>query len=203
MEIKFYYASGSNCCERVRWALDYKRVQYELIDLDGPFDKRHFAAISPFGRMPVMELDGVPLTESMAMVEFIEEYAPGVPLTYAEPLARAQVREVCEAVNSSIHPVQNSGVVRHFRPDLNKDQMKPIRADWIASNLAKLEPRLWLASPFAVGDRFTLADIFLAVIYRKGVALGMAPSACPQYEAHWSFLLSQPAIRDSSPLTEL
>lgn len=200
MEIKFYYASGSNCCERVRWALDYKRVRYELVDLGGRFDERHFAAISPFGRVPVMELDGVPLSESMAMVEFLEEHAPAVPLTYADARARARVREVCEAVNSSIHPVQSSGVVRHFRPDLNKDQMKQIRADWIASNLAKLRPRLWRASEFAIGDRFTLADIFLAVIYRKGVALGIAPSACPQFQAHWLFLLSQPAIRDSCPL---
>lgn len=203
MEIKFYYASGSNCCERVRWALDYKRVQYELVDLDGQFDKRHFAAISPFGRAPVMELDGVPLTESMAMVEFLEEYAPAVPLNYSEPLARAQVREVCEAVNSSIHPVQNSGVVRYFRPDLNKDQMKPLRADWIASNLVKLQPRLWQCSQFAVGDRFTVADIFLAIIYRKGLALRMAPPAFPHFQAHWSFLLSQRAIRDSCPLSEL
>lgn len=202
MKIKFYYAAGSNCCERVRWALDYKRVPYELVDLDAGVDKRHFAAISPFGRVPVMELDGVALTESMAMVELLEECAPAVPLNYAEPLARAKVREVCEAVNSSIHPVQNSSVVRYFRPDLDKDRMKPIRAHWIETNLTRLQPRLWQASQFAVGDRFTLADIFLAVIYRKGVALGMAPSACARFEEHWFYLLSQPAIRGSCPLTE-
>ena len=40
MHIKFYYAAGTNCCERVRWALDYKRVPYEMVDLDQPHPGR-------------------------------------------------------------------------------------------------------------------------------------------------------------------
>jgi glutathione S-transferase len=200
MEIRFYYSAGSNCCERVRWALDFKRAQYELVDLAEPFDAQHFARISPFGRVPVMEVAGTPLTESMAMVELIEELVPAPPLTYADALGRAQVREVCEAVNSSIHPVQNSSVIRYLWPGLAKEEIRPIRAEWIASNLAKLAPRLWQASAFAVGDRFTLADIFVGAIYRKGIELGMAPSALSQLEDHWLFLLSHPAIRDSCPI---
>lgn len=201
MDIKFYYSSGSNCCERVRWALDYKHVQYELVDLDGGFDESHFAAISPFGRVPMMEVDGVPLSESMAMVELLEEYAPQPPLTYPDVIRRAQVREVCEAVNSSIHPIQNSSVIRHFLPQLGKEQIRPIRADWIRTNLEKLQPRLWRTSQFGVGDQFTLADIFLAAIYRKGWELGMG-SGLPAFEAHWAYLLSQPRIRDSCPFAE-
>jgi glutathione S-transferase len=203
MEIRFYYSPGSNCCERVRWALDYKRVQYALLDPDSPSERRRFDEISPFGRVPVMEIGGVPLSESMAMVEFLEDYVPAVPLNYADTVARARVREACEAVNSSIHPVQNSAVIHHFRPDWSKQDMKPFRADWIGTNLQKLRPRLWRTSRFAVGDRFTLADIFVAVIYRKGVALGMAPDAFPHFEDHWRFLLSQPDIRGSCPATLL
>jgi glutathione S-transferase len=200
MEICFYYSAGSNCCERVRWALDYKRVQYELVDLGNPSDRRRFDEISPFGRIPVMEIGGVPLSESMAMVEFLEDYAPAIPLNYAEVVSRARVREVCEAVNSSIHPVQNSSVIKQFRPEWSKQDMKPFRAGWIGPNLEKLRPRLWRTSRFAVGDRFTLADIFVAVIYRKGVDLGMTPDAYPHFEDHWRFLLSHPDIRGSCPV---
>jgi glutathione S-transferase len=175
-------------------------VRYELIDVDAQFDLARFGKISPFGRVPVMEVDGTAITESMAMVEFLEEFAPEPPLNYSGAVERAKVREICEAVNSSIHPVQNSSVVSYFLPGLAKAQMRPVRAIWIANNLVKLQPRLWRTSFFAVGDRFTLADIFVAVMYRKGVALGMLPEDHPPFEAHCTFLLSQPEIRDSSPL---
>ena len=202
MRIKFYYVAGSNCCERVRWALDYKCISYELVDLESPHEKLHLSSISPFDRVPVMELDGAALTESMAMIEFLEEIVPSPPLTYTTPLARAHVREVCEAVNSSIHPVQNSSVVRHFRPDLSKIEMRPIRANWIASNLHKLQMRLWQSSGFAVGQQFTFADIFVAAIYRKGLELGMDRGAFRSFETHWSFLMSHPAIQASCPIPE-
>lgn len=202
MHIKFYYAAGANCCERVRWALDYKRVPYELVDLDQSYDEAHFLGISPFGRVPVMELDGTPLTESMAMVELLEEISPSPPLNYADSLARSRVREVCEAVNSSIHPVQNSSVIEHFRPDWSKDQMRIVRASWIGSNLERLQARLWLHSGFAVGSAFTLADIFVAAIFRKGVELGIEPPSLPAFANHWSFLMSQTAVRASCPLPE-
>lgn len=198
--IRFYYAAGANCCERVRWALDWKRLSYDLVDLDQPFDEARFAAISPFGRVPVMELDGAPLTESMAMLEYIEEIAPTPPLNYADPLARARVREICEAVNSSIHPVQNSGVIRHFRPEWSKAEMRPVRAEWIATNLEKLAPLLWREGSFAVGDRFTLADILVGVIFAKGRALGIAAGRLRRFEQHWEHLMSVPAVRASCPI---
>jgi glutathione S-transferase len=202
MHIKFYYAAGANCCERVRWALDYKGIAYELVTLDADTPASALAAISPFGRVPVMELDGAPLTESMAMVELLEELSPPNPLNYATPFARAQVREICEAVNASIHPVQNSSVVNYFHPSWDKAQMRATRARWISTNLSKLAPRLWRSSGFAVGVQFTLADIFVAAIYRKGVALGMSAATDPGYEAHWQFLMAHPAIRQSCPLPD-
>lgn len=199
MQLSFHYAAGANCCERVRWALDYKQIPYTLIDHDGEFDRAHFAAISPFGRVPMMEVDGAPLSESMAMLELLEEIAPAPALTYSTPFARARVREVCEAVGASIHPVQNSSIVAWFQPGWSKAEMRPVRARWIANNLAKLAPRLWHDSGFVVGTQFTMADIFVAVIYRKGVALGIAADALPRFEAHWQFLLGHEAIKASCP----
>ena len=203
MHIKFYYSAGANCCERVRWALDYKSVQYELVDLERPYDEAHFASISPFARVPVMELDGTPLTESMAMLELLEELAPSPALNGSDSLGRARVREICEAVNSTIHPVQNSSVIRHFRPELSKADMKPIRANWIASNLAKLQARLWLDSGFAVGTEFSFADIFLATIFKKGIELGIESSMLPSFVDHWSFLMSKPEVQASCPLLRM
>lgn len=112
------------------------------------------------------------------------------------------MREICEAVNSSIHPVQNSGVIRHFRPEWSKNDMRPVRAGWIATNLEKLAPLLWRESRFAVGDRFTLADILVAVIFDKGRALGIAAGRLAHFERHWVHLMSDAAIRASCPMKE-
>jgi glutathione S-transferase len=92
MQIKVHYVVGANCCERVRWALDYKGVAYELISIDADTSQSALDGIGPFGRVPVMELNGAPLTASMAMVELLEELAPATPLNHSTPFARAQVR---------------------------------------------------------------------------------------------------------------
>ncbi len=198
MHLKFYYASGANCCERVRWLLDYKHIAYELVDLDGDYDQAHFQRISPFGRVPIVEVDGRVLSESMAIAELIEELFPQPALLPTDAFTRALVREACEAVNASIHPVQNSSVVRYFHPDWNKAQMQPVRAQWINSNLAKLQAKLWQESEFVAGTAFSLADIFIVSIYQKGLALGMPD--LPRFAQHWAFLQAQPEIYRACPI---
>lgn len=200
MNLRLFSAEGANCCERVRWALSYKGLQYELIAPDADGHQPEFERVSPFGRVPVLLASGLALSESMAIAEFAEELAPRPALLGRGRNERAQIREVCEAVNSSIHPVQNSSVVGYFRPDWSKEQMRPVRATWIEKNLLKLEPKLWLSGSFVVGDSFSLADIFVAVIYRKAVSLGTAQDALPRFAAHWQNLLAVPEVESSCPI---
>ncbi|MCH8622127.1 glutathione S-transferase family protein [Undibacterium sp. TS12] len=200
MHIRFYHAQEANCCERILWMLNYKQLAYERIDVGLGDVGEHVRLHSPFARVPLMEVDGIPLSESMAMAEFIEEIAPQPPLQYTDLFARAQVREICEAVNSSIHPQQNGSTVRYFHPEWSREQMKPVRAKWLHINLDRLQPRLWRSSQFAVGTQFTQADIFVSIIYRKAVDLGIPVSDLPRYEQYWQFLMSQEAIRNSCPV---
>lgn len=201
MTLTLYTAEGANCCERVRWALAYKGLAHELVDIEQPQHAARWAAVqaaNPFGRVPLLEWGGQWLSESMAMLELIEELAPAPPLTYTDPWLRARVREACEAVNASIHPVQNSSVVRRLRPDWDKAAMRPFRAEWVGDNLCALAPKLWRESAFAVGEHFTLADILVAVMAHKGARLGMDP--LPPYQRHWQHLMAQPAVAAACPL---
>ncbi|MFZ6709955.1 glutathione S-transferase family protein [Undibacterium sp. TC9W] len=200
MKIRFYHAPDANCCERLLWILDYKKIAYERIDVGLGDVGEQVRLLSPFARVPLMEVDGIALSESMAMAEFIEEIAPNPPLQYTEAFARAQVREICEAVNSSIHPQQNSSTVRFYHPDWSKEQMRPVRANWLFINLEKLQNRLWLQSQFAVGHQFTMADIFVSIIYRKALDLGRLATELPRYEQHWTFLMSDAEIRNACPI---
>jgi maleylacetoacetate isomerase len=199
MRLKLYFAHGANCSDRVRWALAYKSVPFEGIDIDTIPGDATFRSISPFGRVPVLVTDRDVLTESMAIVEYIEDIHPEPSLMSEQPQERARIREICEVVNSSIHPVQNSSALRSIRPDWTKETMRPFRSHWIASNLEKLRPKLWCSSSYAVGNRFTLADIFVAVIYRKAVELSDRDPEAGPYRSHWEFLMSQPAIAASCP----
>ncbi len=198
--LRLYIAEGANCCERVRWALTYKGLPHELVDVDQPNDAGRLAPISPFGRVPILEWQGQVLSESMAMLELLEELQPEPALSYTDPWLRARVREACEAVNASIHPVQNSGVIRRLRPDWDKAAMRLYRCKWIAENLERLQPRLWRESAYAVGDRFTLADILVAVMARKAISLGLAAGVLPAFDRHWQHLMAQPRIQASCPL---
>ncbi|MFZ6778236.1 glutathione S-transferase family protein [Undibacterium sp. Ji83W] len=200
MKIRFYHAPDANCCERLLWILDYKKVDYERIDVGLGDVGEQVRLLSPFARVPMMEVDGIALSESMAMAEFIEEVAPNPPLQYTEAFARAQVREICEAVNSSIHPQQNGSTVRFFHPDWSREQMRPVRAKWLSLNLEKLQGRLWRSSQFAVGTQFTMADIFVSIIYRKALDLGVSSSDLPEYDQYWQFLMSNEALRSSCPI---
>lgn len=198
MRLKLYFAPGANCSDRVRWVLAYKGISYEAIDVDAISDTT-FLSVSPFGRVPVLLANKAPLTESMAIVEYLETLYPEPSLISQHALERARIREVCEAVNSSIHPVQNSRVLQTIRPDWTREEVQLFRSDWIASNLEKLRPLLWRSSPYAIGSYFTLADIFIAVMYRKGIELGGRVSGAPSFRSHWDFLMSQPAIAASCP----
>lgn len=199
MHLKLYFACGANCSDRVRWTLTYKGVPFEGIDVNATAGDETFLSVSPFGRVPVLVVDQRPLTESMAIVEYLEELHPEPSLMSLNALERARIREVCEAVNSSIHPLQNSSVLRAIRPDWTKDEVRLFRSRWIESNLEKLRPLLWRSSPYAVGNHFTLADIFIAVMYRKGVALGGRVSEARPFRSHWEYLMSQSAIAASCP----
>ncbi len=200
LEIIFYYSKGSNCSERVKWVLDYKQIEYQLIDADLHYGTREYLKINPFGRVPSMIADGVLINESMVMIELLEESYSQNPLFPKSALEKAKVKQVCEVVNSTVHPVQNSNVVKFFKPDLSKKEINDIRVKWISKNLKILSGYLWKQSKFLVASDFSLADIYVSVIYNKGVLLGMHKNEFPQYEEHFNYLKSIDKINESCPI---
>lgn len=202
MKIVYYDRIGSNCSNRVKWVMNYKNIPYELIDAES-ISIEEFEKINPFLRVPTMIIDGKPLTESMVMVEFLEDVYPEFPLLPEDRFERAKVREVCEIINATIHPVQNVKVPLFFHPQLSNEEVTPYREKWIRQNLQKLLPLLFTDSKFAVGTTFTLADIFLIAIYYRGLMVGIAEDTFPALNEHIKFCMSFSDIKDSCPITKL
>ncbi|WP_310618507.1 glutathione S-transferase N-terminal domain-containing protein [Flexibacterium corallicola] len=118
MKIILYAAEGSNSSERVEWALCHKAIAYERVEVAPEELKTSYLTINPFGYVPAISLDGEIICESLAIIECLEELFPKRPLLPYDPIKRAKVRQVCEYVNSTIHPAQNRSVLSFLRPEL-------------------------------------------------------------------------------------
>ncbi|WP_217125795.1 maleylacetoacetate isomerase [Hydrogenophilus thiooxidans] len=172
MQYRLYSYFRSSAAYRVRIALELKGIPYEIVPvnlLQG--EQRHEAhkARHPAGLVPVLEVrtaDGRTqrLTQSLAIIEYLDETHPTPPLLPADPFARAQVRALAQLVACEIHPVNNLRVLNYLTGTLGVDDAHKLAwyRHWIAEGLAALEAMVTAAENpgglFAWGDSPTLAD---------------------------------------------
>ncbi|NVD07696.1 glutathione S-transferase family protein [Vibrio sp. JPW-9-11-11] len=197
MEIVLYSAQDSNSSRRVEWVLNYKALIYRRVEVDVSANNSSYLAINPFGYVPSLSIDGFVVCESMAIIEYLEECFPDRLLIGRCPKERAQVRQVCEFVNATIHTPQNRTVLAFLRPELEEEQKRRLRAEWVVQCLNKLRPSLCVDSGYAVATYFTIADIFVACMYTKARQHGAEPIAF--YERHLSKLRSDSQVASAEP----
>lgn len=151
---------------RVRIALAYKGLTYEYVAVDlltgaGAQHSPEHRRLNPMAQVPVLEVEaGLYLTQSIAILEYLEERWSTPPLLPRDPLARARVRQLTEVINAGIQPLQNTGVQRHVE-SLGVDSSAWIHR-FVGAGLAALEAMtLPLAGRFSVGDALSFADLAL------------------------------------------
>ena len=160
----------SSASYRVRIALAMKNLQYESIVKNlraGEHRMSEFLRINIQGFVPALGLDdGAVLTQSVAIIEYLDEIYPHPPLLPAEPLARARVRALTQAIVSDIHPLNNLRVLRYLEDKLtlNKEVRDSWYRHWVEVGFYALER--WLVRDaatgrFCHGDTPSLADICL------------------------------------------
>jgi maleylacetoacetate isomerase len=157
----------SSACYRVRIALNLKGVAYEAVPvnlLEGAQREEAYRARNPQGLVPMLEIDGHRLTQSLAIVDYLDATRPEPPLVPADPAERAHVLALALTVACDIHPLNNLRVLKYLSRELDAPQEARDQwyRHWIAEGLAALEA---LAAPgagrFLWGDAPTLADICL------------------------------------------
>jgi maleylpyruvate isomerase len=161
-----YFRSGSSW--RVRIALNLKGLEYSLVPihlLKGQQNTPEFRAVNPQGTVPALVVEeggsSHTLTQSMAIIEYLEETHPLPALLPRDPFERARVRQLAEIVNSSIQPFQNLSVLVKVGDELKGDR-KAWAADFIRRGLGAFE-KLAAERPatYCVGETPTTADAFL------------------------------------------
>lgn len=152
----------SSCSWRVRIALALKKIDYEykavhLVKNGGEQYLSSYKEKNPMAQVPTLEIDGIILTQSMAILEYLNDTRPEPPILPKCPLKKAIVREICECIVSGIQPLQNLAVLQKVGE--NKIEWGHY---WIEKNFHALELMLSRSSgKYCVGNDVTMADMCL------------------------------------------
>jgi maleylacetoacetate isomerase len=151
----------------VRIALNLKGVDYESRQVDLRADEQksaEYRALNPQGLVPMLEIDGHGLTQSLAIINYLDLRFPNVPLIPALAAERAHVVAMAMTIACDIHPLNNLRVLKYLKGELgaSQDQVDAWYRHWISERLPALET---LAAPqagkFLFGDGPTGADVLL------------------------------------------
>jgi maleylpyruvate isomerase len=160
-----YWRSGTSY--RTRIALNLKGLDYEVAPvnlIEGAQKSEAFLRLNPQGLVPALEADGLVLTQSPAILEWLEETFPEPPLLPGGTAERAQVRAMAALIGCDIHPLNNLRVLKALKGDFaaSQEQVDAWAARWISAGFEALERLIERhGDGFCFGDRPTLVECYL------------------------------------------
>ncbi|MGZ8320893.1 MAG: maleylacetoacetate isomerase [Telluria sp.] len=188
--MKLYTYFRSSAAYRVRIALNLKALAYEAVPVHllkegGQQLKPEYRAVNPAALIPALEDDGgAVLSQSLAIIEYLDETHRGVPLMPANALGRARVRSLALSIACDIHPLGNLRVLKYLVHQLGVSEEDKTKwyVHWISEGFTALEAQL-AASPdtgrFCHGDTPTLADCCLVPQVFNAVRFNIDMAAFP------------------------
>jgi maleylacetoacetate isomerase len=204
--LKLYSYFRSSAAYRVRIALNLKGLPYEIVPIHltkegGHQHKPEFRAINPQMRVPALELSGGEvLTQSLAIIEYLDEIHPEPPLLPADALERAKVRAVAQMVACDIHPLNNTSPLRYLKRTLKHEQPE-IDAwyhHWVTVGFEAVEAMI-APGPYACGAHVTLADICLVPQVANARRLNVSLDKFPKVVGVEAACLKLPAFDKARP----
>lgn len=164
MELYSYFRSTA--AYRVRIALNLKEVSYQLTPVNLLKNEQKsdwYRAVNPMGLVPALRLeDGTVLSQSTAILEWLEESSSANPLLPADPLQRAHVRAMVNIIACDIHPLNNLRVLKHLIGTLgvSEEAKEAWYHHWIQLGFDALESQMQEGA-YTAGGSLSMADVYL------------------------------------------
>ncbi|HEY7231146.1 MAG TPA: maleylacetoacetate isomerase [Pseudolabrys sp.] len=204
--MKLYTYFRSSAAYRVRIALNLKGLSYEMVPIHltkdgGQQHTSQYRSINPQARVPSLEVSGgTILTQSLAIIEYLDETHPEPPLLPADPLGRAKVRAIAQLIACDIHPLNNLIALQYLRRQLKHEQAEidTWYHHWIIEGFTALETMLG-PGPYACGSSVTLADICLVPQVANARRLKVPLDRFPKIVAADAACLKLPAFDRARP----
>ncbi|WP_426209309.1 maleylacetoacetate isomerase [Massilia sp. TWP1-3-3] len=187
--MKLYDYFRSSAAYRVRIGLNLKALTYEAVPVHLTRDggeqlKADYLAINPGALVPALDDGGAVITQSLAILEYLDEMHPQAPLMPRDALGRARVRSLALTVACDIHPLNNLRVLRYLvkQGGLTEDAKNAWYVHWVQEGFAALEVLLSASGDtgrFCHGDTPTIADCVLVPQVFNATRFGIDLAAYP------------------------
>ena len=207
--MKLYNFFRSSASYRVRIALNLKGIQYEYVPIHlrrggGEQYTPAYTALNPQGIIPTLEDGGRILTQSLAIIEYLEERYPDPPLLPRDPADRATVRGMALAVACEIHPLQNLRVQTYLKDVLHhtEEEANAWGRHWVTQGLTALEQMVRNVpgrGTFCFGNTPSLADLCLVPQLVNARRFGCDLSPCPTLVQIDATCCALPAFARAAP----
>jgi maleylacetoacetate isomerase len=205
--MKLYTYWRSSTSYRVRIALNLKGIAYQAVPVNlvaGEQREPDYTALNPGQGVPTLVTgDGTALTQSMAILEWLDDTCPDPALLPRDAVARAQVRAAALAIATDIHPVNNLRVVARLREmGHSQDDTVDWMNDWMARGFAAFAAMIAPDTPFCFGATPGLADLCLVPQLYNAHRWGLDLSPIPRLTAIEARCLALPAFDAARPETQ-
>ena len=193
----------SSASFRVRIALNLKGLAYEkrnYVLRSGEQRAPDYLKLNPAGLVPALEVDGVTLGQSLAIIDYLDTLAPAPRLVPADPLERARALEMAYTIACDIHPINNLRILKYLEAELGQDKaaVDSWYRHWVEEGFATLE-KLLPDAPFAGGDTPNIVDVCLVPQMFNARRFHVDLTPYPRVTATADRAAALPAFQEAAP----
>ncbi len=207
--IELYTYFRSSASYRIRIALTLKEISYEpqyvhLLKDGGQQHKEAYLKLNPQGLVPTLVDDNEQLTQSLAIIEYLDEQYPEPPLLPADAVDKAWVRSMSQLIMSEIHTITNLRVLKYLTETLSISEEEKLAwiHNWFNKGLTAFEKRLeqkGKATLYSLGKRVSMVDVCLVPMIYNALRYEVPLDGYPVTREIYNHCMAQPAFVIASP----